>query len=160
MAQHLNQLSGTSSHLYGVTLAAIRQCSLSAACHFSSGQHPSISRSPFFYPLWSSPEKYSHQNTAERGLLFMSLLSTFNVLAVNIERAFCSFPRLWCVQETGRKQRYLFEGSVSADHSAAPSLRLLRVSRRHGGTGYHGGSGVIAVMQRLFVLGGDGILVL
>lgn len=47
MAQHLNQLSGTSSHLYRVTLAAIRQCSLSAACHFSSGQHPSILQSSF-----------------------------------------------------------------------------------------------------------------
>lgn len=146
MGQHLNQLSGTSSHLYRVTLAAIRQCSLSAACHFSSGQHPSILHSPFSLPfgrlvknvpirIRRSGDCYSCHFSA----LLTLLLLTLNVLLL--------VPLI--VMRSG-----------NGAEAAISSLRRLRVSRRHGGTGYHGDSGVIAVMQRLFVLGGDGILVL
>lgn len=93
MAQHLNQLSGTSSHLYRVTLAAIRQCSLSAARHFSSVRHPSILHSfsirSTLCLAFGLMKKYSHQNEAEWEL---SLLSIFNVIVVNSGRVFVCHP--------------------------------------------------------------------
>lgn len=157
MAQHLNQLSGTSSHLSRVPLAAIRQCSLSAACHFSSGQHPSILHSPISIPfgrlvinipirIRRSGDCYSCHFSA----LLTLLLLTLNVLFARSPD--CDAFRKRCVSNNICWKAALPQTIQERCRSDC--------SGSLGGTGYHGDSGVIAVMQRLFVLGGDGIPVL